>query len=147
MKKVNELNFHKVNLPADMKAVVDIYIKKDEYAMYQGISHKGLFKYVKHQHKIRTENEDLLTISHLMNEAIELLALSIDRDSQVVDTIHYIISEDESLVIIYLQMKDDEVSYSNMPKFIGRKFSNIEALRRLLTNLSGQYNIKTGLFL
>lgn len=145
MKKVQELNFHKGRLPEDMKAVVDSY-GSDFVEMSGGVSHKGLFKYIKHSHEPNID-EDIIHIIHLMNEAIEVLALSVDRHTQVIDTVHYILSQDESRIVIFLQMKGDEVSHIVIPRFIGNKFSNIEALRRVATNLSGQYNIKMRLYL
>jgi len=147
MKKVLELNLNKNNLPIDLVNVVNSF-DNVEYNKTQGKSQKGLFKYVKHFH-LGNEiiDEDIVTIIHLMNEAIEVLALSVDKTTQVIDTVHYIISQDESRIIIHLQMKGDEVSHIVIPRFIGRKFSNIEALRRVSTNLSGQYNIKTRLYI
>ena len=146
IEQVKEL-LYRSRLPEDMREVVESYNSYSLTSVSQFMSDKGLFLCTKHYFTYKDRNRNIPTIIQIMNEAIEILALSIDEDTQVIDTVHYIVSEDESRIVIFLQMKDDEVSSAFFPRFIGKQFSNIEVLRRIATNLSGQYNIKIRLFL
>jgi len=144
MKKVSNLNIHRGNIPSDMQEVIESFREDDKRT--GGLSYRGLFKYVQHSHR-DIEDDELITVIGLMNNAIEILSLSVDYSTTAVDTVHYIISQDEKRLVIYIEMVGDELSRIVIPRFIGNKFSNIEALRRISTNLSGQFNIKTRLYI
>lgn len=90
------------------------------------------------------EQEDLLVVSDILCGAIQMMSKSIDKEC-IIERVHFITAENE--IVVYMEFKQDEVSKIVLPRFLGSKYSNIDALRRISTNLSGQYNIRVRLYI
>ena len=90
---------------------------------------------------------DVNTVVLLMIEAVKVVSLSVDKDSSVIERVHFIMDRDFNNILIHLEFKEDEISHLTIPRFIGSKYVNIDVLRRIATNLSGQYNFRIRVYI
>jgi len=142
IKTIQQLNF-KVN-KEDHNQLINSF--KDDYILEAGTSPYKIFKCAKHfQSEMKLSKEMEMTVN-LMITAIETLQFSVDYQTTAIDTVHFIIDLEQTNLIVHIQFGGG-LSRILIPKFIGRKYNNIEILRRIATNLSGQHNILCRVYL
>ena len=143
IKRVQDLDF-KINAE-DQREVKDRFTNdyNIKVAVKDGIK---ITEHLEEDHYC-IENSEIFDMLSVLTKAIKVLSLSVDCDDSPIERVHYIISKDFKQVLVYIELKTDEISQIIIPRFLGNKFSNIEALRRISTNLSGQYGVKTRFYI